>query len=131
MLKEFTLKTDKEGLYDITHAVQNTVAESGLQDGLAVVYCPHTTTGITVNENADPHVQTDLLLGLAKAFPDRADFKHDEGNSNAHLKSTCTGASQTFIITGGKLLLGTWQGIYFCEFDGPRQRKYYIKVIKG
>ena len=128
MLKEFALKTGKEGLYDITSQVREAVSASGVQNGLAVVYCPHTTAGITINENADSDVQTDLLLGLAKAFPDRTEFRHGEGNSAAHLKSSCVGASQTVIIADGRLNLGTWQGIYFCEFDGPRQRKYYVKI---
>jgi len=130
MLKEFTLKTDKEGLYNITSQVAEAVRASGVKDGVAVVYCPHTTGGITINENCDPDVVTDLLFGLAKAFPDRAEFRHAEGNSTAHLKSSCVGASQTVIITDSKLLLGTWQGIYFCEFDGPRQRKYFVKIME-
>jgi len=94
MLKEYTLKTDKEGLYNITARVVEAVRASGVKDGVAVVYCPHTTGGITINENCDPDVVTDLLFGLAKAFPDRAEFRHAEGNSAAHLKSSCVGASQ-------------------------------------
>ena len=130
MLKELTLKTEKEGLYNITTKVTETVRECGVEVGLAVVYCPHTTAGITINENADPDVCTDLLLGLSKAFPDRAEFRHSEGNSSAHLKSSCVGASQTVIIQDGRLLLGTWQGIYFCEFDGPRNRKFFVKIME-
>ena len=130
MLKEFTLKTEKEGLYNITACVSEAVRESGVKGGALIVYCPHTTSGITINENADPDVVGDLLLGLAKAFPDGVEFRHAEGNSAAHLKSSCVGASQTVIITGGKLLLGAWQGIYFCEFDGPRQRKYFVKIME-
>ena len=130
MLKEFTLKTDKEGLYNITAKVVEAVRASDVESGIAVVWCPHTTGGITINENADPDVVGDLLLGLAKAFPDRAEFRHAEGNSAAHLKSSCVGVSQTIIIEKGKLLLGTWQGIYFCEFDGPRQRKYFVKIME-
>jgi len=130
MLKEFTLKTDKEGLYNITAKVAEAVKASGVKDGVVIIYCPHTTGGITINENCDPDVVTDLLLGLAKAFPYRAEFRHSEGNSAAHLKSSCVGASQTIIIAEGKLLLGTWQGIYFCEFDGPRQRKYFVKIME-
>ncbi|MCL2555392.1 MAG: secondary thiamine-phosphate synthase enzyme YjbQ [Firmicutes bacterium] len=129
MLKEFTLKTDQEGLYNITAKVAETVKASGVESGIAVVWCPHTTGGITINENACPDVPGDLLFGLSKAFPDRAEFRHAEGNSAAHLKSSCVGASQAIIITEGKLLLGTWQGIYFCEFDGPRQRKFFVKVV--
>ena len=117
-------------MYDITSKVADAVKASSVKEGIAIVYCPHTTAGITINENADSDVQTDLLLGLGKAFPDRAEFRHGEGNSAAHLKSSCVGASQTIIITAGRLLLGTWQGIYFCEFDGPRQRKFYVKILR-
>ena len=130
MPEEFTIKTDKEGLYNITANVAGAVRVSGVESGIVVVWCPHTTGGITINENACPDVPGDLLLGLAKAFPDRAEFRHAEGNSAAHLKSSCVGVSQTIIIEKGKLLLGTWQGIYFCEFDGPRQRKYFVKVME-
>ena len=97
--------------------------------GRAIVYCPHTTAGITINENADPDVVHDLLLGLNKAFPDRAEFRHGEGNSAAHLKASAMGSSVTVIIDSGKLVLGTWQGIYFTEFDPPRNRKFYVKVL--
>jgi len=129
-MKEFTLRTDRECLYNITASVVEAVRESGVRDGVAIVYCPHTTGGITINENADPDVVGDLLLGLAKVFPDRSEFRHAEGNSAAHLKSSCVGASQTIIIDKGKLLLGIWQGIYFCEFDGPRRRKYFVKIME-
>jgi len=131
MLKEFTLKTDKEGLYNITAQVAEAVKASGIKDGVAIVYCPHTTGGITINENADPDVVDDLLLGFGRVFPDRSEFRHAEGNSAAHLKSSCVGASQMINIDKGKLLLGTWQGIYFCEFDGPRTRKFYVNVMEG
>ena len=131
MLKEFTLKTDKENLYNITVKVAEAVKASGVAEGFTVVYCPHTTAGITINENADSDVVADLLLGLEKAFPDRLEFRHGEGNSAAHLKSSCVGVSETVIITNGRLLLGTWQGIYFCEFDGPRTRKFYVKIVGG
>jgi len=131
MLKEYALKTDKEGLFNITAQVAEAVKASGIKDGVAIVYCPHTTGGITINENADPDVVDDLLLGFGKAFPDRPEFRHAEGNSAAHLKSSCVGASQTIIITSGKLLLGTWQGIYFCEFDGSRQRKFFVKIMEN
>ena len=132
MLKEFILKTNnKEDLYNITASIDSTIKQSNVKNGIAVIWCPHTTAGITVNENADPDVVDDLLLGLSKAFPDRVQFKHLEGNSSAHLKSSAVGAGQTVIVANAKLLLGTWQGIYFCEFDGPRQRKYFVKIIEG
>lgn len=127
----FMIATKKEGLYPITSQVRHVVAESKVQSGICIVYCPHTTAGITINENADPDVVTDMLLGLDKAYPDRDDFLHREGNSSAHLKSSAVGVSQTILIEDGNLLLGVWQGIYFCEFDGPRNRTYYVKVIEG
>jgi len=96
-----------------------------------VVFNPHTTAGITINENADPDVVHDLLLGLNKAFPDRAEFRHGEGNSAAHLKASAMGSSATVIIENGKLLLGTWQSVWFTEFDPPRQRKFYVKVVEA
>ncbi len=126
-----TLTTGKEGLYDITVAVKDAIKKSGVDAGLCVVYCPHTTAGITINENADPDVVKDLLHGLGKAFPDRPEFRHCEGNSAAHLKASCIGSSVTLIVENGAPLLGTWQGVYFCEFDGPRERRYHIKVIAG
>jgi secondary thiamine-phosphate synthase enzyme len=127
-LQQFTLNTETEGFYNITSKIQETVTKSGIKDGLCIVYCPHTTAGITINENADHDVVTDMLLGLRKAFPDRPEFRHSEGNSSAHLKASSIGSSVTVIVSGGHLLLGTWQGIYFCEFDGPRTRKYVVRV---
>jgi secondary thiamine-phosphate synthase enzyme len=131
MLYEYSLQTPKQDFYNITAQVREAVAKSGVTDGVAVVYCPHTTAGITINENADPDVVRDLLLGLDKAFPDRAEFRHAEGNSSAHLKASAMGSSAIVIINGGKLVLGTWQGVYFCEFDPPRSRNFYVKIIGG
>jgi len=128
MLKEFTLETGKEGLYDITKEVRAAIRESGVREGACVVYCPHTTAGITINENADPDVLHDLLVGLKAAFPDRTDFLHSEGNSYAHLKCSCVGASETLIVADGAPLLGRWQNVFFCEFDGPRTRRFYVSV---
>jgi secondary thiamine-phosphate synthase enzyme len=130
MFYEYALSAQREDFYSITPQVREAVAQSGVTDGIAVVYCPHTTAGITINENADADVVRDLLLGLNKAFPDRAEFRHAEGNSAAHLKASAMGSSATIIIDGGKLVLGTWQGIYFCEFDPPRSRKFYVKIMK-
>lgn len=131
MLKQYSIRTDREGLYNITSYVRQTLNESGVESGIAVIFCPHTTAAITINENADPDVQTDLLFALDKTYPDRPQFKHMEGNSAAHLRSSCVGASETVIIEDGTLLLGTWQGIYFAEFDGPRTRNFYVKIVKG
>ncbi len=129
MLFNFQLSTSKEGLIDITAEVTEAIAESGVNEGICIVYCPHTTAAITINENADPDVKTDFISGLDRTFPDLATFLHAEGNSDAHLKSSVVGASEMIIVAGGKPLLGTWQGVYFCEFDGPRNRKFYVKVM--
>jgi len=129
MICEYKLSTQKEDLYNITPQVREAIIKSGVISGIAVVYCPHTTAGIIINENADPDVVHDLLIGLKKAFPDRSEFRHDEGNSTAHLKASAMGSSTTIIIENGKPLLGTWQGIYFCEFDPPRNRTFYVKVV--
>jgi len=128
MLYEYSLRANKEHFYNITGQVQEAVTKSGITSGICTIFCPHTTAGITINENADPDVVRDMLLGLDKAFPDRPEFRHFEGNSSAHLKASCVGSSATIIIENGKLVLGTWQGIYFCEFDAPRNRKFYVKV---
>lgn len=128
-MKRFELETPAYGFVDITAQVKIAVRESGVEEGLCVVYCPHTTAAITINENADPDVVRDLKLALADTFPDRREFKHAEGNSAAHLKSSVIGASETIPVTGGAMALGTWQGIYFCEFDGPRHRKVYVQVV--
>ena len=129
MFYEYSLSAQREDFYNITPQVREAVTKSGITNGIAVVYCPHTTAGITINENADPDVVHDLLIGLNKAFPDRTEFRHGEGNSSAHLKASAMGSSATVIIDGGKLVLGTWQGLYFCEFDPPRNRKFYVKVL--
>ena len=128
MLFEYSLNTQKINFYDITPQVRKAVAQSGVKNGTLTVYCPHTTAAITINENADPDVVHDILLGLDAAFPDRAEFRHAEGNSAAHLKASAIGASETIIINDGNLILGTWQGIYFCEFDPPRNRQFYVNV---
>jgi len=120
MHHEFNLQTPRENFYNITNEVRQAVSDSGVKDGIAVVFCPHTTAGITINENADPDVVPDMLLGLSKAYPDRSEFRHFEGNSSAHLKASAVGSSESIIVSNGKLVLGTWQGIYFCEFDPPR-----------
>jgi len=129
MLFVYDISTRHEDFYDITRQVRQAIDESNVKSGIALVYCPHTTAGITINENADPDVVRDMLLGLDKAFPDRPEFRHAEGNSAAHLKASAVGSSATVIIADGKPILGTWQGIYFCEFDPPRKRKFYIQIL--
>ena len=128
-MNRFELETPAYGFVDITARVAHIVCESGVSEGLCVVYCPHTTAAITINENADPDVVRDLKFALDEIFPDRREFRHAEGNSAAHLKSSCIGASETVPVSGGSLVLGTWQGIYFCEFDGPRHRKVVVQVM--
>ena len=115
-------------LVDITGKVGALVRASGVASGLCTVFCPHTTGAITINENADPDVQDDLLAALEKMVP-AVKFKHAEGNSDAHLKTSLVGPSVTVLIEGGALKLGTWQGIYFCEFDGPRRRKAWVQIL--
>ncbi|MFL0198067.1 secondary thiamine-phosphate synthase enzyme YjbQ [Clostridium sp. WILCCON 0269] len=128
---EYLLKTTQQQEFmDITGLVQETVKKNNLKNGTVVVFVPHTTAGVTINENADPDVVTDILSGLNKAFPERNGYLHIEGNSHAHIKASLMGASCNIIIENGKLKLGTWQSIYFCEFDGPRDRKVYIKALR-
>ncbi|KPU43288.1 hypothetical protein OXPF_27290 [Oxobacter pfennigii] len=128
---EHSIKTSKaQEFIDITHLVKDEVRKSEVLDGLAIVFAPHTTAGVTLNENADPDVVHDILHTLDKVFPEHNNgYRHMEGNSHAHIKASLMGSSCTVIIEGGNLKLGTWQGIYFCEFDGPRNRKVYIKVM--
>ncbi len=130
MIFEHKLETPAEAMISITKQVKEAIAQSKVTDGICVVYCPHTTAGITINENSDPHVVQDILLGLANAFPRLPAFRHDEGNSAAHLKASAVGSSAVVPIANGRPLLGVWQDTYFCEFDGPRTRTFYIKVIE-
>ncbi len=118
-------------MIDITGEVRNLVRESGVKDGICVVYVPHTTAGITINENADPDVIKDFMMEINKLVPMWDGYQHREGNSAAHIKSSMMGFSQTLIISEGRLMMGTWQGIYFMEFDGPRIRKVHVKIIEG
>ena len=118
-------------MVDITDEVARKVTESGVRSGLCIVYVPHTTAGVTVNEGADPDVTTDVLNQFEKLVPWQNGYRHAEGNSAAHIKSILVGGSTQIIISDGRLLLGTWQRIFFCEFDGPRTRKVHVKVING
>lgn len=116
-------------MIDITEKVQSIVGQSGIKDGQALVFCPHTTAAITINENADPSVVDDILLTLEELIPQhRRGYRHSEGNSDAHVKSSLVGTSETLIVKNGHLVLGTWQGIYFCEFDGPRTRQVHVQI---
>jgi len=131
-VSQFTVRTTTHTqMLDITAQVRRAVADSGVQNGLCVVYIPHTTAAVTVNENADPDVQTDFMKEINKIVPWEDGYYHAEGNSAAHLKASMMGFSETLIVDGGKLLLGTWQGIYFLEYDGPRTRKVHVKVMEG
>ncbi|GAB4540246.1 MAG: secondary thiamine-phosphate synthase enzyme YjbQ [Anaerolineae bacterium] len=115
---------------DITQQVQRVVRESQVQEGLCHLFCPHTTAGLTLNENWDPSVQHDMGLALDDMVPQRRDFRHSEGNSPAHVKSSLMGAAQTLFVSEGRLVLGNWQGIYLAEFDGPRTRRVLVKVVE-
>jgi secondary thiamine-phosphate synthase enzyme len=131
-METFSVRTHgRTELVNITRQVEAAVREAGVQDGLCVVFCPHTTAAVTIQENADPDVTADLLMELNKVVPFDDDYAHGEGNSAAHIKSSLVGCSETVIVEGGHLVLGTWQAIYFCEFDGPRQRTVMVKVCPG
>ncbi|HBE87606.1 MAG TPA: hypothetical protein DDW67_00485 [Elusimicrobia bacterium] len=128
MMKKIQVKTGREELNDITGQVQAAVTEAGLEDGLCHLFCPHTTCALAINENADPSVKSDVLAGLAKVIDDAYPYRHGEGNSPAHIKSVLTGPSLTVFVEDGRLQLGTWQGLYLCEYDGPRSRQVWIKT---
>jgi secondary thiamine-phosphate synthase enzyme len=116
-------------LIDITAKVRAAIRSSGIAEGLAVVYTPHTTAAVTINENADPDVASDLVTALNQMVPFDNRYRHAEGNSAAHVKSSLVGVSEALIVQDGTPLLGTWQGVYFCEFDGPRRRQVYVRVV--
>jgi len=122
---------NKTQFIDITSEIQNKIKTKGIKSGLCFVSVPHTTAAITINENADPSVQSDILNVLNTVIPWKLDYKHLEGNSPAHVKSSLVGASEIVAIENGQLVLGTWQGVYFCEFDGPRTRSVNLKLIKN
>ena len=130
IIMEFTIRTTKRDEFiDIGYYVEEALEKSGISDGIITIFVPHTTAGITINEDADPDVVKDLLWTLDKLVPERREYKHMEGNSHAHMKASIMGSSCNIIVEDGKMKLGTWQGIYFCEFDGPRTRRVYIKVM--
>jgi len=129
-METLTIRTTKrEEMIDITYEVEKVVENSKVKDGICVVYVPHTTASITINENADPSVKRDIISTLSKIIPFNLDYSHLEGNAHAHIKASIMGSSRTVIIKNGKLVLGTWQGIFFVEFDGPRTREVIVEVI--
>ncbi len=132
-LAEHQLPTHQaQEMIKVTRTVREDIEKSGVKDGIAVVYSPHTTAGFTINENADPDVVHDVLCGLEEAFPTRTRYyRHAEGNSHAHIKTSFVGPSQTLIIQNGQIIFGIWQDLYFCEFDGPRTRHFYVKIMEG
>ena len=124
-----SVKTDvRNDMVDITHLVQKEISDARLQEGICVVYVPHTTAGITINEGADPDVCQDIIKKLNELVPYDSSYRHLEGNADSHIKASIIGSSVTVIIENGQLVLGTWQKIFFCEFDGPRSRRVYIKI---
>ncbi|GEM01549.1 secondary thiamine-phosphate synthase enzyme [Halolactibacillus halophilus] len=133
MFETFTLATHHHSeMIEITEPIEQYVKNIGVRDGIIIVSSAHTTAGVTVNENADPDVKTDFLRRLDEVYPwEHTRDRHMEGNTAAHLKTSTVGHSQTIVIDRGRLVLGTWQGIYFCEFDGPRQRTYHVKVMQS
>lgn len=129
-IKQFTVRTQARVQFvNIDHEVQKAIAESGIQDGICTVFVPHTTAAVTINENADPDVVRDITAELEKVIPLSDNYHHSEGNSAAHIKCSLIGASETVPVENGRMVLGTWQSLFFCEFDGPRSRKVLVKVI--
>lgn len=132
MFEQLSVRTNaRSSMVDITSQVQQVVSQSGIQEGVCTVFVPHTTAALTVNENADPTVRSDILAELDKIVPWRDHYEHAEGNSAAHIKASLMGASQSIFVAGGRLRLGTWQGIYLAEFDGPRSRQVWVRVAAG
>jgi secondary thiamine-phosphate synthase enzyme len=132
MIQTFQVRTSKQTEFiDITRSVQEAVKKTGVEEGICFIFIPHTTAAVTINENADPSVSQDIIMELNKVVPFQDRYQHLEGNSPAHIKASLIGCSQTVFVESGKLALGTWQGIFFCEFDGPRNRKVYVKVMKA
>jgi secondary thiamine-phosphate synthase enzyme len=129
-MKTLSVKTGaRVQMVDITDAIQAVVREEGLRDGLCCVFVPHTTAAVTINENADPDVVRDITATMGKLVPADGTYRHREGNADAHVKASLFGASETLIVEGGRLVLGTWQSVFLCEFDGPRTRKVLVKLV--
>lgn len=131
MHKTLTLSTNSRNEFlDITRQIEAAVVESGVREGLCHLFVPHTTAALTINENADPSVKSDILMVLSKIISNQEPYRHLEGNSPAHVKASLLGPQLTLMVSGGRLVLGTWQGIYLCEFDGPRSRRLHLKVME-
>jgi secondary thiamine-phosphate synthase enzyme len=131
-MKSFSIKTSAQfEMLDITRQIQDIIREARIESGICHVFVPHTTAAVTINENADPDVPKDIISILDRLIPRHGPYRHEEGNSAAHVKASLLGASETVLIEGGQPVLGTWQSIFFCEFDGPRTRKVFVKVIVG
>jgi len=131
-MQTFRIKTGRRAEFvDVTDIVRRAVAEAGVEDGVCCACVPHTTAGITINESADPAVRQDILAKLEELAPHNGDYRHSEGNADSHIKAGLMGSSVVVPVESGRLALGTWQAIYFCEFDGPRTRSLIVKVIKG
>ncbi|MGA2526772.1 MAG: secondary thiamine-phosphate synthase enzyme YjbQ [Smithellaceae bacterium] len=131
-MKEINVRTNsRTEMIDITSLVQAAVEERKVKSGICVIFTPHTTAAVTINENADPDVPIDIISALERAFPQTANYRHAEGNSPAHAKSSLVGASELVLIEDGRIVLGVWQSIFFCEFDGPRSRKIFLSIISG
>jgi len=127
---EISVKSkDRTEFINITGEIQNAVSKSGIREGICYIFIPHTTAGVTINESADPDVVDDIQQSLNKLVPHSGNYRHTEGNADSHIKTSIVGSSQVVFIEGGRLKLGTWQGIFLCEFDGPRNRKVWVKII--
>jgi len=132
MMQTFKVRTSAQTEFiDVTRSVQEAVKKTGVEDGICIIFIPHTTAAVTINENADPNVVQDIIMELNKIVPFQDPYRHMEGNSPSHIKASLAGCSQVVFVESGKLVLGTWQGIFFCEFDGPRDRKVHVKVISS
>jgi secondary thiamine-phosphate synthase enzyme len=131
-MENFTVHSkDRTEIIDLTQKLQSVIKENGIKNGICYVFIPHTTAGVTINENADPDVKYDMLMELNKVIPFNDSYRHMEGNSAAHIKASLFGNSETIFVKDGRLQLGTWQGVYFCEFDGPRTRQIWVNLIKS
>jgi len=132
MIQTFQVMTTTQTEFiEITYSVQEAVQKTGMRDGICLIFIPHTTAAVTINENADPSVVQDIVMELNKMVPFKNQYRHMEGNSPAHIKASLMGCSEIVLVESGKLFLGTWQGIFFCEFDGPRNRKVHVKMISN